>query len=212
MSLTKPHLLSVEEHNEGNQHIIHLIAACDRVQGFTTFITYCDNADLDSSGSITSSVQKLLMENFLRPVIVAGSDIGPLNKIVNSKTLVVVLFGEMHDQVFDIVRQTLLGFNLALVIFVYRPKNGSTPTNIEVDVFFGWCLQRNLHDVILTFKRNNEFELWSYKNKPKFVKITFKMKAINIHKEREYEKHTHHRFSVGLFENLPDVFLVSKLH
>lgn len=212
VTLTKPQVLPVEEHHEGNQHLIHLIATCDKEQGFTKFITYCRNADLDSSGSITTSVQQLLMETFRRPIIVGGNHIGPLNTLVNSKTLIVVLFGEMRDHIFDIVRQTLFGFNLALVIFDYRPKNGSPPKNIEMDDFFEWCLQRNLNHVILTFKRNNEFELWSYKSKPKLNKVTFKEKEISAHNHREFHKHAHYRFSVGLFENLPEVFLVSKLH
>lgn len=209
--LAKPQLLPVDEHHEGNEHLIQLIAACDRILGFQKFITYCENADLDSSGSISSSVQQLLMETFRRPVIVAGNHIGPLNEVFNSKTLVVVLFGKMNDHIIDIVSQKLVGFNLALVIFDYRPKNGSSLTNIDVDEFFTWCLQRNLHDVILTFERNNEFELWSYKTKPKLIKISFKITAITNHNHLEFEKNTH-RFSVGLFENLPEVFLVSKLH
>lgn len=212
VTLAKPQLLPVDEHHEENQHLIQLITACDRIQGFRMFITYCENADLDSSGSITSSVQQLLMETFRRPVIVAGNHIGPLNEVVNSHTLVVVLFRKMHEHIFDIVRQTLLGFNSALVIFDYRPKNGSSSTNIDVDEFFTWCFQRNIHDVILSFEQNNEFELWFYKNKPKLVKISFTIKDITTHNHLEFEKKTRYRFSVGLFENLPEVFLVSKLH
>lgn len=210
LTLAKAQLKPVEENDQGNQFLLQLISACDKLKNFKNIITYCGNADLDVSGSINSSLQQLLMETLHRPVMVVSNKIGSFNYTHNYRDVVVVLFADLNDEILNVVRKTLKG-SIATLLFVYRPKNDLPITDEELNTFFKWCQLNYIHEVIFTFKRNKHFEMWSYGSKPILHKYQFEFEDINLSNAIEYRKLYRYRFSAGVFQSLPNVFMVSIL-
>lgn len=210
LTLAEAQLKPVEEHDQGNQFLLQLISFCDKLINFKNIIIYCGNAELDVSGSINSSLQQLLMETFHRPVMVVSHQNGSFNYNPNYRDLVVVLFAELNDQILDVVRKTLKG-SIVSMVFMYRARNDLPITDKDLNTFFKWCLLNYMHQVILTLKRNENFEIWSYRSKPMMRKYQFQFEDINLSKAMESAKFYRYRISAGVFQSLPNVFLVSIL-
>lgn len=199
-------LKPIVEAEEDNGILISIIAEVDRFALHKNFITYSAHQK-QSLGAL----QQLLMETFYRPVIVAGPEIGQLHNIITDQNLILVFLNDPHDALLRSVDQSLTSIKDMTTIFVYKVKDNLLPKSF-VEFLFNWCLDKDIHKVLLLLKLNNTFEIWTYLYHSNIKTLTFTLDDLKALRPQDYRKIAdlgQQRFLVGFHVKITEVFLVS---
>lgn len=202
----------VETEEEYQNEFLTIISKVDRYVKFKSFITYADNKELAKEYGTSVSLQQRLMETFERPVIVAGTETGLLRNIINDQNLAIIFFNGMHDSTLRTVDETLRSLKTIMTIFVYKSEMNLMPSIVHLQVFFTWCWNRHFYNIMLFYKYNNTFEIWSYEMKGEMKIYRLTNWTPSQEEQRAHHQLTdmgHYRSVVAVYQNLPDTFFVS---
>ncbi|XP_017969232.1 uncharacterized protein LOC108660369 [Drosophila navojoa] len=204
LMLVAGQLKPIVEAEEDNGILIAIIAEVDRFALHRNFITYSGHQE-HSLGALQHS----LMETFHRPLIVAGPEIGLLHNIITDRNLILIFLNDPPDALLRSVDQSLTSIKDVSTIFVYKIKDNMLPKYF-VEFLFNWCLDKDIHNVLLLLRLNNTFEIWTYlyHSDIKTVKLTFEhLKAMQPQDNRKNADLGQHRFLVGFYVKITEVFL-----
>ncbi|KAH8406522.1 hypothetical protein KR215_004417 [Drosophila sulfurigaster] len=104
-------------------NILRIVSLYNKVTDFKNFVLFVENSDEDKTSVITPSLQQRIMEFTGRPMITAGSETGPLDKIINSNNIAMVLYSSINDPILNVVHNTLSKIYHMPIIFVYNSKD-----------------------------------------------------------------------------------------
>ncbi|XP_017873974.1 PREDICTED: uncharacterized protein LOC108621267 [Drosophila arizonae] len=208
LMLVDGQLKPIVEAEDDNGILISIIAEVDRFVLHKNFVTYSGHQKRS-----LGALQQSLMETFYRPVIVAGPEIGKLNKIINDQNLILVFLNDLHDPLLRSVEQSLISIRDVSIIFVYKGKDNMLHKSFA-EFLFNWCLDKDIHNVLLLLKLNNTFEIWTYVFHSEVKTITISLKNIKAMRAQDYRKYSdlgQHRFLVAFHVKLTETFLYKTL-
>ncbi|KAH8406480.1 hypothetical protein KR215_002139 [Drosophila sulfurigaster] len=111
-------LKAVIESGTEYKNILRVMSEYDNFMNLNNFVLFAGHFDEDKT-----SLQQCIMEFTGRSIIIAGSQTGPLYKIINSYNLAVVVYSGIHDPILNVVNTTLDKISHIPFLFVYKAKD-----------------------------------------------------------------------------------------
>lgn len=197
-------LKPIEKTDNRSEELYQSIADIISFMKSKTIVTYFGES---SSPSLAASFQQILMENKLnQTLIVAGPHTGLLRNLISSQNLALILFrSERENRTLDVLLNTLDGLSSMPIIFMYEKP---VSRNLMKSLFI-WSTKNQFFSPIVIFYRNQKVETWTFRVTPKFAIIRLKLSKLSVKFFRKYSNMNKYKAMVGLYQNVPEAFLVS---
>ncbi|KAH8253857.1 hypothetical protein KR032_007124 [Drosophila birchii] len=198
--------LEIEETNEQLENdISFFFKAITKINNFIgcySFIVLTGNLQLKPS------LEHRLMQHFGMPMYTVDSNNGPVNHRYNrAQNIVITVFNGLDDPILNVLNDTELsnGNHHYNFLYVSRSKQKSHLTIDEIWKFFSWCFELKIDRVLLFFRGEFEFEIWTYfyVTNLTLTKITNETNFQDVFRNHGF------RFSVQVANDLPSIFWVS---
>ncbi|KAM8712753.1 hypothetical protein ACLKA7_013136 [Drosophila subpalustris] len=197
----------VVESDEETEQVLRYIKFVEKITRFKAFVTFFGNQSLGSRSVISKSLQQRMMDTFCRPAIVAGSEIGDLNRIVNADTLALVIFNGLKDPV---LKELLSMPDSLMFVFIYQSERKEPLNSTQITEFFDWCFKRRFFKSLIIFKQDNTYKAWSYRYVTSVIihQLTDDfLKNMNRQNYHEFLQVRNYRWLVTMYERIPEAFL-----
>lgn len=198
------HLKPIEKYDDRSEALYTTIENVIYFWKSKTVVTYFGES---SSSSLASSFQQRLMENKLnQTLIVAGPHTGSLSNLINYQNLALVSFcSERENRTLDVLLNTLDGLRAMPIIFMYE-----NPVSKDLMKFlFIWASKNQFISPVVIYNRNQEVDIWTFRATSKFDIVRLKIFKLSGKFLRKYSNMNKYKAMVGLYQNVPEAFLVS---
>lgn len=202
----------------------------DRLHNFRTFIVFSENREYNRAKHIiVRPLEQALMEEFDTPLVVWGSNsMVQLRYLIGLNILIFVYISSANDPILEVVSYNLRGLHYMPIIFIYKRRGNIPPTLQEIRVFFEWCWQENMLNVVLTYQvmetkwsyvsdsmiLDIKNEVFNYTPFPELVIFNVTEQVYknegNFIKDNIKDVHLY-QFRTPMFMDTPSVFLVRKI-
>lgn len=205
--------------------ILELIKNLNTLHRFDSLVSFSAERRLpktNQNGRIIRSLDRALSDEVKVPIIIWGlqSNVS-LRKILISNVLVyagIRHFSPDREPLLDTIHKTLDGRHDVRVLFIVRDIRDYPAEKSYLKEFFTWCWQRNFINVAVTFQwlsivngnhvMNNE--LFTYTPFPEVIPINVTSLNVNFPWLHVDLNNVHgYVFHLPVFQNIPNVFLVS---
>ncbi|KAH8290458.1 hypothetical protein KR054_003249 [Drosophila jambulina] len=195
--------LEIGETNEQLENdiksLFETVNQVNNIIGCYSFIAYTGNVYLNPS------LEQRLMEHLAVPIYTVGSSKGSVNHpYKNAENMVITLFRGLDDPILNALNDTELANDRNFYSFLYVPgdKKNQNLTKDDIWKFFSWCFKVNIDRVLLHFRGESEFEVWTYLYLKNFTvtRLTKDTSLENMLRNLGYT------FTVQVANDLPAIF------
>lgn len=194
-------LKPIEKYDDGYQSFFQIIEDIDKVVHFKNFIIFFGNS---ASTLFASSPHQKLIEAFERTLIVAGPYTGSLKKTCTDQSLAMVFVTGKLNYTLDVLLKTMDGLKMGVLFVFNMPESDDI-----VEYIFNWSTKQQYKKVLFAFYRNRQYEIWTFKSRPKFIVFQINILEFNYQFLHKYFNMEGYKSVIGFFHRLPDAFLVS---
>ncbi|XP_062135145.1 uncharacterized protein LOC133844887 isoform X1 [Drosophila sulfurigaster albostrigata] len=192
-------------------NVIHIISKFHHLMHFNNFVLFVGHSHEAKGSAIATSLHRRVMHTFDRPVIVAGCDTGPLNHIITTYSLALVLFTGIQDPILNVVINALGKNSISTIpiLFVYKSSDGLPLTTNGRAEFFHWCLKYDFRNTIMAFEnKTHDLELWTYEMYDGM--LIHRVTQISSSLRRNHQSLINQRqLKVAVYQNLPFAFVLN---
>lgn len=194
-------LKPIEKYDDEYESYFQIIAVIDNEVNYKNIVTFFGDS---KSTSFAPSPQQQLIQTFERTLIVAGPSTGSLREICSAQSLAMVFKTRNLNHTLDVLQRTLDGLQMDIIFLFNMPFSHSL-----VKYLFNWSEKNKFKKILITFYRNQQYEIWTFKSRPKFIALKINLLEFNDKFVRKYFNMEQYKSVIGFFHNLPDAFLVS---